>query len=50
MLIFDIQTFFNFQFQMFECLLTSTQWVFNSVINLYSDIFEVKPQIGIYYY
>jgi len=37
MLIFNTQTFFNFQFQMFECLLTPTQWVFNSVINLCGD-------------
>jgi len=45
MLIFNIRTFFNFQFRMFECLLTLTQWVFNSLINLRSDNFMVKPQI-----
>jgi len=41
MLIFNIQTFFNFQFQMFKCLLTPTHWVFNSVINylLYTQKF-----------
>jgi len=26
-----------FNIQMFECLLTPTQWVFNSLINLCSD-------------
>jgi len=41
-LIFNIWTFFNFQFQMFECLLTPTQWVFNSPINLCSDNFMIK--------
>jgi len=42
MLIFNIQTFLNFPFQMFECLLMPTQWVFNSLINLCSDNFMVK--------
>jgi len=42
MIIFNIQTFFNFQLQMFECLLMPTQWVFNSVINLCNDDFMVK--------
>jgi len=42
MLIFNIRTFFIFQFRMFECLLTLTQWVFNSLINLCSDNFMVK--------
>jgi len=45
MLIFNIQTFFNFQFRMFECLftlLTPMQWIFNSLINLCSDNFMVK--------
>jgi len=42
MLIFNMQTFFNFQFEMFKCLLTPTQWVFDSVINLCSDNFMVK--------
>jgi len=37
MLIFNIQTFFNFQFRMFKCLLTPTQWVFYSLISLCSD-------------
>jgi len=41
-LIFHIQTFFNFQFQMFKCVLMPTQWVFNSVINLCGDNFMVK--------
>jgi len=31
-----------FQFRMFECLLTPTQWVFYSLINLCSDNFIVK--------
>jgi len=42
MLIFNIRTSFNFQFRMFECLLTPTQWVFYSLINLCSDDFIVK--------
>jgi len=42
MLIFNIQTFFNFQFQMFECLLTPAQWVSNLLINLCSDNFMDK--------
>jgi len=42
MLIFNIQTFFNLQFRMFECLLTPNQWVFNQVINLCSDHFMVE--------
>jgi len=45
MLIFNIQKFFNCQFRMFECLfslLTPTQWVFNSLINLCIDNFMVK--------
>jgi len=41
-IIFNIWTFFNFQFQMFKCLLTPTQWVFNSLINLCSDNVMVK--------
>jgi len=48
MLTFNIRTFFSFQFRMFECLftlLTPTQWVFNSLINLCGDNFMVKPQI-----
>jgi len=42
MLIFNIWTFFYFQFQIFECLLMPTQWVFNSLINLCSDSFMDK--------
>jgi len=42
MLIFNVRTFFNFLSQMFGCLLTFTQWVFNSLINLCSDNFMVK--------
>jgi len=40
MLIFNIQ--FNFQFRMFKCLFTSTQCIFNSLINLCSDNFMAK--------
>jgi len=39
---FQHSNILNFQFWMFKCLLTPTQWVFNSLINLCSDNFMLK--------